>query len=650
MYYSGLRKLIASVEEKRFYDVAIMYLNAQRYRNVAIVDGSGDGGRDVTTDRDDLRIQLSVRAKWEDKINEEAANTQKAGLRHLIYVTNKLITPQAEERFRASQYKFAGKVDVSIHDLNRITTALARTGRIQRAYALLGVASEINMQATPQEIALSSILLFGSDVKELRRDIVDANVRAWILKNPGASEVGTIDEVGSSLPGASMDKAVTTSISRLRTEGRIVGPPGAIRLSDAETAEMKNAEAEFLLSLASDIKALQKVIGLGVSECEELLKLSLDVLLRGKSFSGGGPSEEGVQAFLSKYQLTRRRDAIFKALAETGVARRFQYSQTVDQIFQTNTFDIYRALGGQTKIIMVLDTSVALPMIFGLEFAAARSRYSVAATTLQDVCKTHDIKIVVPRPYLNEMAFHGTKALDFLASYDSLPEDLKPFLRGSANAYLSHFSHIKESSTEVGNNLTLDGFLKHFGISPGRSIRQIENKITSILERQGFEVVFSSQFNQDIRDDIARKKYNQPKHIIDHDAAVCTALLDGNQNGYILATWDKVLIDEVQEVARIYSDSPARVTDFLSVIDGLDTNGDHSEELLTTLLHMDERAAASVAQQLDLIKRPAQAFQLHAYIDDARAKHGVSWLPDADDLSRFLDETSEDSISKSEDT
>jgi hypothetical protein len=56
-----------------------MYLTALGYQNLNVVDGTGDGGRDVICSRDDLRIQLTVRKDWEKKINEEADNTSNAG-------------------------------------------------------------------------------------------------------------------------------------------------------------------------------------------------------------------------------------------------------------------------------------------------------------------------------------------------------------------------------------------------------------------------------------------------------------------------------------------------------------------------------------------------------------------------------------------
>ncbi len=202
MYFSALRKCIQNVEEKRFYDVAIMYLTRQGYRDLSIVDASGDGGRDVICSRDDLRIQLSVRKDWENKINEEAANALRAGKRHLIYVTNRAISPQAEQSFRDSKFNRKGEVDVSIHDLNVNATALAQPGTIRRSYEMLGMAPDPIISATPKEIAISTVLLFGREAKELRDNIFEANVRAWLLKHPGCSESILTHELSMILPGA----------------------------------------------------------------------------------------------------------------------------------------------------------------------------------------------------------------------------------------------------------------------------------------------------------------------------------------------------------------------------------------------------------------------------------------------------------------
>ena len=87
MYLPALKTAIQHLEEKRFYDVALMYLRVLGYQELSMVDGTGDGGRDVICSRKDLRIQLSVRKDWEKKINEEAGLTDSAGHHHFMYLS-----------------------------------------------------------------------------------------------------------------------------------------------------------------------------------------------------------------------------------------------------------------------------------------------------------------------------------------------------------------------------------------------------------------------------------------------------------------------------------------------------------------------------------------------------------------------------------
>jgi hypothetical protein len=648
MYFSGLRKLIGSAEEVRFYDVAILYLSAQRYRDLAIVDGAGDGGRDVVCSRKDLRIQLSVRRDWQNKINEEAAKTAKLGLKNLIYVTNRSISTQAEEAFRASKFLYAGDVDVSIHDLNRISTGLARPGRIGRAYEMLGASVSPTVQASTSEIAVSSLLLFGQEASELREEIVEANIRAYLLKHPHSREAVLVDEVARGLPGVYPDKAVLASVNRMRTAGKIVGPKDAAELSPSETARMQTAEDEFLFAFDGDVSEISKKTGLSRDDSKELLDRAMELLLQGSGLSNGDAASESVRAFLSTKGLSKKSKEIYGVLSRCSIAKHFQYGKTISEIFSANTFDIYRALGGRSDVTMVLDTSVALPMLFGLEFRAVTSRYSLGASTLSEVCRAHTIPMLVPRPYVNEMASHGLKAIEFLESYDALPDDIKPFLRGSGNAYLSHYSHVHTALLASGTNLSLNDFLSAFGISKGASIRKVENRIISLLEAHGFTIGMTSYYDSDVRDRIAEAKSKyESKIIIEHDAAVCTNLINDSAKGYILATWDKVMIDIVQGLARVYADSPSRVTDFLALIEGVDYEFDRTAELLTTLVYIDERYAERLARKLEQIRTPQQAFQLRTYIEEARQSRGEAWLPDVDDLTHFLDSSSPNETSSS---
>lgn len=637
MYFSALRNSIRNVEEKKFYDIAIYYLDSLGFHGLAVVDGPGDGGVDVIGDNEDLRIQLSVRKDWENKINEEAANALKAGKQHFIYVTNKPISPQAEQQFSSEKYKLKGKIVVSIHDLNKISTALALPGRISRSYEMLGMHPDPIVTATPKEIAISTVLLFDTDAKELRENIIEASVRAVLLKYPGISEAKVEADVGSLFSGVGIQRMVKSACSRLRTDGRIVSERGALRLAANECAKMRAAEEEHLLGMQADLNELMKKTGLKKVDAQSLLNKAFDLIIREKDFDSSGPLAEEFKNFIAEKRLYEKREGIYECLSRMTSIRRFQYGKTVDQIFSTNTFDIYRALGQRTKITMVLDASVAMPLIFGLEFAHARSRYGAAASALQRMCADNNIKLMVPRAYINEMAAHGREAVSLSSIHPELPKEAKVALRSSGNAYLSHFSHIGDTIKSQGEDLSLLEFLEHFGLKLGRSLPSVENRIISILESHGIICAPTGRVQRTIRDQIADAKPMEPKVIIDHDAEVCTFVHDNSDNGYIFATWDKVLVDVVESLARVYADTPARIIDFLSMVSGSDYEADQSNELMSLLLHIDESAASRLSQKIEKIKSTDQAYKLRRFAEEARRQKGDAWQLKPEDVARFLD-------------
>ncbi|HFH4421701.1 hypothetical protein [Pseudomonas aeruginosa] len=642
MYLPALKNAIQNLEEKLFYDVALMYLTTLGYQELSMVDGTGDGGRDVTCSREDLRIQLSVRRDWRKKINEEASNTERSGHRHLIYVTNKIVSPDAEQEFIQSDYSHRGTIDLSTHDLKRIVTALSRPGVIRRAYELLNMAVPSTLEATPKDIALSTLLLFSQEANELREAVINANTRAHLFKNPGISENVLIGLVENSTPGTNVARAARGAISQLRTSGRIVGSSSSLNLSPSEQETMKAAEAEFLTAAQADVTALSTMTSLSEDDSRELLNLALNLLIRGRDLNGTGPTEEALRSFIAKKSLNRQREKIFDALSRTKSATFKQYGATIDRVFSTNTFDIYRALGRRTDITVVLDASVAMPVMFGLEFGAARSRYGIAALALRDACKAHNIRMTVPRCYLNEMAAHGRNALEKLDVYNNLPEEARISLRASGNAYLSHYTHIHEVIRSSGDELSLQEFLQHFGIADGRPLDKIENKISSILESHGIAILPDERYDQTVYEIISSKKTFEIKLLIEHDAIVCSKLKNDDQRGFILATWDKIIIDVVEDIARVFADTPARVIDFLSMAHGQDIESDQNYELLSALIHTDEKIAQKLAEKVDHINSVEQAYKLRALVEASRQRNGEAWTLKPEDITPLLDPDEQD--------
>lgn len=638
MYLPAIKTAVQNLEEKRFYSIALMYLEQRGYRELSMVDGPGDGGRDVICSRDDLRIQLSVRKDWEKKINEEALKTAEAGKHHLIYVTNRIISPKAEEEFLDSGYSQKGTVDLSISDLRRITTSLTRPGVIRRAYEMLGMAVPTELSAEPKDIAISTLLLFSTEARELRDEVVEANIRAQLLRSPGMTESLLVDKVSDVVPGENVDRAAQSALSRLRVAGRVQQEGVGLWLSDAEKETMQAAETEFLTARQADVRMLADAAGLDQNAAQELLDIALELLIRNRDLAGVGPIEDSLRNFLAKHGLARKRVAVFEVLAKTASARLKQYGETINQIFSANSFDIYRALGRRTDVSIILDASVAMPVLFGLTFGSAKSRYGVAAVALKTACEAHEIKMVVPRAYLNEMASHGMGALDKLDVYNALPEEARGSLRASGNAYLSHYTHIADTLKRNGDNLSLKEFLDFFGVTVGRPLHSIENRIQTLLDRHGVKVIPDRRYDQYIRNKIVEEKPNEPRIVVDHDAIVATMIKNDDKQGFILATWDKTMIDLVEDIARVFADTPVRVIDFLSMANGQALESEQSFELLTTLLHVDERAAARLAQKVEQIRSVEQAYKLDQFILQARARGGESWTLTPEDVAPFMDE------------
>ncbi len=637
MYLPAIKTAIQNLEEKRFYSVALMYLEQLGYKELNVVDGTGDGGRDVTCSRNDLRIQLSVRKDWQNKINEEAANTKSAGQRHLIYVTNRIINPTAEQSFVESNFSYKGEVEISIADLRRISTVLTRPGVINRAYELLGMAVPQEIRANPKEIAVSSVLMFSAEARELREEIIEANVRAQLLRTPGMSNKALEDALTDVLPGPNVERDVAAAISRLRIAKRISGPSTALELTEEARAVMEAAETELVTARAADVAMLVKQTGINADQAGKLLDIALELLVRSRDLDGGGPIEEQLRNFLASHDLSRRRAKIYEALASTSSARIRQHGQTLDRIFSANTFDIYRALGRRTSVMLVLDASVAMPVLFGLSFGSSRSRYGVSALALRNACEAHGISMVVPSAYLNEMAYHGlVGALDRLKIYDALPEEAQSWLKSAGNAYLSHFAHISETLKASGEALTLGEFLDYFGIAPGRSLHRVENRLRTLLDGFGIRVLTDSQYEQNIRNKIVEAKPREDRPVIDHDAIVVTMLKNDDTKGFVLATWDKIMIDLVQDLTRVYADTPARVIDFLSMAGGQEFESEVSFEMLSTLLHIDEKPAAKLASLIDRIGSVEMAYMLDRIVKEARAQKGENWVFTAEALAPLL--------------
>ncbi|MDA0574508.1 hypothetical protein [Burkholderia gladioli] len=637
MYFSAIKKGIGSVEEKIFYNVALLFLSAKGYKDLEIIDGKGDGGRDVKCSRSNIRIQLSVMANWRAKLNKEAKTTKDAGVTHFLYVTNRLITEGIRNSFFDNEYKLQGEVEITILDLNAISTTLSLPRYRQEACKILGMFIDKTIKASQSDVAISNLLLFSDESRELRDNIIESHIGAVLHFKGSLPEGDLINEVRSSLRVGNSIGNIKKAVGRMRSHGKLVNVAKGLDLSDATRATIRAAHDDYVLSIKHDRDNLEKKYQLTTDAADAFIKIALELLSKGQERDSGTELSEALNALISDHKLTDRKTELYGDLARLNVARVKQYGKTVDHIQNTNTFDIYRALGMQTSLQMILDASVAMPMLFGLAFKAAHSRYGVAAEALESMCREHEIKLTVPDFYINEMAHHGLSAFGYLDEYEKIPARSKDYLIGSENAYLSHYSYIRDfANDDDGKSLTLRDFLALFGIYADSSPRQIENKIGSLLNSYGIQIISGHGYDGKVISDLRELKPNESDIIIKHDASLVRLISENQDSGYIFATWDRTLILYLEGISRVLADTPARINDFLSMANGTAYESDESVELLTSLIYCDEQKLVALAKKIEKVMRAKHGYLLTQYSDEERAKHGKHWQLSGDALDFFI--------------
>lgn len=137
-------------------------------------------------------------------------------------------------------------------------TSLSAPGMMKAAYEKLGYLVQGKVTATPKEIAISNLLLFSNEAKDLRQDIIESNLRAYIFKNPSKTANAVVGAVSLQLPGIDSEHDTKTSLSRLTSKGEIISNNNIVSLSPTINKTMAAAEEDYLQAISHDISAIPK--------------------------------------------------------------------------------------------------------------------------------------------------------------------------------------------------------------------------------------------------------------------------------------------------------------------------------------------------------------------------------------------------------
>lgn len=643
MSYSSLVKCIRAATVSQFYDVCIVFLSARGFKDLKVVDGPGDGGRDVTCSQKDLCIQLSTQNRWQSKVRSEVLRAKQKNISNLVFISSQIISPSAEESFRQDCQIDLDGFFLSIFDCNSIATSLSHPRNFDRACAALGI--ELKSRVLPfdfRESAISHFRLFGAESNDLRAGLLESAIKFEIYRSGDLSQDDLISRISKMVFIKSDIVAIRSAVSRLRSASEIFGPETSIKISERVKSQLHVAERESEVAFSSDINALMAISGCTRAVAERVLAAARNIFLSGLDIQGDDPLCLDFQSVLAGSGLWPLRQKVYQALAGGALVKKLRFAQTVTHVIDTDTSDLISSLGQRDSVSVVLDASVGLPMIFGLEFADAKSRYGVSAAGLRNLCESHNFPLCVPSEYVNEMASHGMLAYQFVEVYDGLPKEGRAALTSHENAYVSHFTFLMERGKLDGVE-SLAEFLGHFGINAAtvssRRVGKVEDRIRNILQDHAIDVLDACSYDPETFQEIIQLKQREGRGgdrlLAEHDARVA-CLLKRSSGGFLFATWDRAMISYFEDKRSVFSNHPGRIIDLLTIAKRLDYGSSYDFEALSIFMHIEEKRIEAVAKKIAQLSDLEQVARLRKYVEECRRQGGQSWELTNSDLDDFL--------------
>lgn len=584
----SLIRLIEAADYMSFRQIALRALVARGFRVADLADGWKDGGSDVRvyqTPPNPLRfgIQVSVERDWRTKLRGDARKVRDIlGLGDLLLVSSRRIA-EAEFQTVADAILRDMSVRVQRMDSQAIASAALAGGFAQEILEILGIDVGVpeadNAKSDARQDVAYAFSFFGTEASEFRSAVIEQAIISTLFHASGAiarrqTLASTTDLLGLS---DNQEQTVAGVLDRMLQRGDIhQGDDGLLLRPD-----IANAHKVMVAVREQDWKALR-------GEVVEVLKAFRDgttpqtaaidaivgalgalILVAGgataSALSTANPHaglQQRLQAQLRSLQATldacglpegAERDRLINTLVHTASASAIGRHLIAGELFASlagmQTPQLVRALGATANVVVILDSSVSIPILTSVLYAPSARHYSVAARHAFDQLRAHGFKIVLPVDYLEETATHLIEAY---RSYRTIILD-DPDLRESENAFVADFTQLRvEGKISIGFVEFLSGFGLNEALAKGDFYvaRDVFTKrLETLLHRYGIEVrrLGSPSRASFVRAETAiglaeyERNIRRPAIIIKHDLRTIAYLMDQEGSAietYVLCTWD----------------------------------------------------------------------------------------------------------------
>jgi hypothetical protein len=648
-----LTRLIESSDFLSFRQIALQYLTLKGYRDVQLKDGWNDGGSDFAVgvlgaNTSPLGIQVTVqRTDWKSKVQADARRAQsELGLDNMIYVTSRRLA-QADFTDVADQLWERDGITVRPVDAQGIASFLFTERATSVVLDVLGIAIDTRRpdpvpRANLAEDAAYAFVFFGGATDQFRRSVVEQSLLSHLTRSDSdRSREATNASVSDALQlrGDQVDQ-VSSAVDRLQQDGRVMHGSDGLLSAAPEIADafktMRAVRESQWRDLAREVDGYlgtsAGLSGKGLERASTAVLESAGALVLGSAGPTGaaismtdeyGPLRSQLRtrmrelatalsaARVGERALDKHLRELARMVSNSDIGRLLMAGELFVALASLRTTQFERAFGARGGLEIVLDASVAIPMLAGLLYEPGSQRFSAAAVRIYDQAYSRGIPLRLPRVYLEEAASHLIQAYD---RYRPLLGDED--LRYSTNAFVAHFADLSQRSAFKGS---FERYVKALGYLP-RERSFIERRDTVMAEMLplfrrydihivDFEVegLTTRQFAQKAVTFTAKELHlSRFGRLLEHDAKAIAYFMSRegvDDVGRIFCTWDSLhlRLRSKEGRAQWQALNPVMLGDVLVL-----TRTGRDGELLSTIdiaMELSELEGARGAAVLDALVR-----------------------------------------------
>jgi hypothetical protein len=590
MRLDSLVRLIESADPTAFRELGLLCLERRGFAP-HLTDGPYDGGKDFSVyvappQQAPFAVQLSVERDWEKKLKADAARVKaRLGIQQLLFVSSRRI-PEASFQDVGDELSRTLGIIVQKMDAQAMASLAIARGFASRVLEILGIAvpppsSRPFQRPDMRQDAAYACAFFGTEAQSFRKTTIEQTILAVVSPTGSARRDDVVQQVALTL-GLALNQQgqIRSALDRMIQDGRLRGHNGTVTmdpdvldgwralraLQDQNRGELRREVEALLVRHSPGAPGLPAAVDALMEDLGALWLATAAASSQGLSGQGlPGIAQDPLSERLRHLHRTldvlglaegMGRDGLLQELTRCATNSAFGKTLAAGELFLDllglRTPHLLRALGERQEMCVVLDTSVAIPLLCCLLYEPAAQRFFIAAQHAYDQTLAHGIRLVLPADYLEEVASHLIAAL---RDYGDVA-GLDPDFRSSQNAFVAHYAALRHAGKAPMDFPTyLEGFglfARHISGDFYAARDALMRDLRRLAVRYNIHtepLASSEQGRRWAEEHITRAQSDldmeRPRVLLQHDARTLGWLHDNEVDGdraYVLCTWDRLLL------------------------------------------------------------------------------------------------------------